>query len=442
MDPSSLPLRRRFLRLAVPNILSNLMVPLAGLVDIAFLGHLDSLEHLGGVALGTVLFDYVYWTFGFLRMGTTGLVAQAVGAGDPHQGLLVGIRGMALGAVAGIALLLFHDPLREAGFAILSGAPAVIGAGKDYFDARIVAAPAALVNLAILGWLLGSERSRAALLLAVVVHSCNIVLDLWFIVGLGWGAAGAGYATAASQVVMLLLGVFLVRRSGCVPPWAAIREGLRDRRELRGFLGLGGDIIVRTLALVSTFAAFTNLASAMGTVTLAAVTVLKNVVTLAAFLIDGFAFATESLAGIYHGARRPERLRAVFWMATRWSVGTALVFATAFWAFPGPLLGLLTDHPEALAMMRTQVAWLFPVLFFGSIAYVLDGYFIGLAAGRTLSVAMVLAAGIGFVPLAIWAARAEDPHRLWLALSVFMVARVISLGVVTRRTWHATSPSA
>jgi len=436
-DPSQMTLRRRFLRLAVPNSLSNLMVPLAGLVDIAFLGHLDSLEHLGGVALGTVLFDYVYWTFGFLRMGTTGLVAQEVGRGDPHQGLLVGIRGMAIGASAGIALWWLHDPLREAGFAILSGTPSVIGAGKDYFDARIVAAPAALVNLAILGWLLGSERSRAALLLAVVVHGCNIVLDLWFIVGLGWGAAGAGYATAASQVVMLLLGLVLLRRSGCIPPWATIREGLRDRRELRGFLGLGGDIIVRTLALVSTFAAFTNLASAMGTVTLAAVTVLKNVVTLAAFLIDGFAFATESLAGIYHGARQPDRLRAVFWMATRWSVGTALVFAAAFWLFPGPLLGLLTDHPDALKMMRTQVAWLFPVLGFGAVAYVLDGYFIGLAAGRTLSVAMVLAAGIGFVPLAWWAAQGEDPQRLWLALSVFMVARVVSLGVVVPRTWKS-----
>lgn len=424
----------RFFRLAIVNILSNLLVPLAGLISVAFLGHLVEIRHLAGVTLSTVLFNYIYRTLGFLRMGTTGMTAQAVGREDREAVLLTGLRSGILALGLGIAILILQHPLQELGFALLSATPDVKSSGQAYFDARIWAAPATLLNFVLIGWFLGQEHSGKVLLMSAVANGVNIALDYLFIIRWGWESAGAGLATALSQYLMMLIGMILVCRDLQFKEVRAVAGQLLDTSALKASLALNGDIFVRTFAFLSSFSIFTNLSSVMGTIMLAENALLLQVLTLAIYFIDGLAFATESLAGIFQGKGESEHLFPLLRIAGETSLVVGLTFALTFVLFPTPLFGLLTNHSEVLHGIDRYVPWLLPVLGFGSIAFILDGYFIGLAEGSTLRSAALTATLVGFVPMAITAWLFHSCHLLWLAMSVFMAARVVTLSVQVPRT--------
>jgi len=426
----------RFFRLASVNILSNLMVPLAGLVDVAFLGHLAEIRHLAGVALATVLFNYIYWTFGFLRMGTTGTTAQAVGRADEEAMLLTLLRNGLLAIGLGFIILVLQHRLRELGFALLSATPEVKSSGIAYYDALIWGAPATLLNFVLIGWFLGREQGGRVLLLSVVGNGANVVLDYLFIVRWGWESAGAGTATATSQYLMLLIGIILVYRERWLGKVKAIAKYILDPAALKATFALNSDILVRTFALVSTFAIFTNLSSAMGTVVLATNTLLLQVVTLAAYFIDGLAFATESFAGIFRGQGGSAGLIPLVRISGGASLILGLLFALVFNVFAEALFGLLTNHKDAITLIGHYVKWLFPVLGFGSIAYLLDGYFLGLTEGSILRKSTLIAALLGFAPVALVAWWLQNVHILWLALSLFMVGRAVTLGVKVPRTFN------
>ncbi|MEL6929196.1 MAG: guanitoxin biosynthesis MATE family efflux transporter GntT [Cyanobacteria bacterium J06600_6] len=407
------------------------MVPLASLVDVAFLGHLTEIRYLAGVAIATVLFNYIYWTFGFLRMGTTGLTAQARGRGDDHVVILTLLRNGAIALAIGIIILLLQQPLREIGFALLQADPEVLEAGRAYYNALIWGAPATLLNFVLLGWFLGREQGKQVLLLSLVSKVVNIVLDYLFIVRWNQFSAGAGAATAISQVVTLAVGLFLVVRELQPTKQRSLRQLLAQIWELsalRKIFVLNQDILIRTLALVSTFALFTNLSAGMGTKVLAGNTLLLQVVTLAAYFIDGIAFATESIAGNLQGQGAKAQLLPLLKLAGSVSLLAGLSFAAVFALFPQPLFGLLTNHREVIAQVNNYLWWLFPILGFGSIAYMLDGYFLGLTAGKILRQSTLIAALVGFVPMAIVAWYWQANHLLWLALSLFMAARSLTLG--------------
>ena len=418
------------MRLALINVLSNLMVPLAGLIDTAFLGHLDNIRHLAGVSLATVLFNYIYWSFGFLRMGTTGTTAQAMGRGDRQETLTIGLRNGLLALGLGVVILVLQQPLQTLGFALLSATPGVEASGRIYFQAMIWGAPATLLNYVLLGWFLGQAQGRQVLLLSLVGNGANIVLDYWLIYRWGWESLGAGAATAASQYLMLLVGLGLVSRQVSRQDVGAIAPRLLNPAALRQTFGLNRDILVRTFALVSTFALFTNLSSALGTVVLATNAVLLQVVSLAAYFIDGLAFATESMAGLFHGQGSQAQLATLVKLAGTVSLGLGLAFALVFNLFPQALFGLLTSHRDVLDQIVQYVIWLLPVLGFGSVAYMLDGYFLGLTAGRMLRQSSLTASLVGFGPMAIAAWQLQSSHLLWFALTLFMAARTLTLG------WH------
>ncbi len=426
----------RFFRLASVNILSNLMVPLAGLVDIAFLGHLAEIRHLAGVALAMVLFNYIYWTFGFLRMGTTGTTAQAVGRADEEAVLLTLLRNGLLAIGLGFIILVLQHPLRELGFALLSATPEVKSSGIAFYNALIWGAPATLLNFVLIGWFLGREQGGKVLLLSLVGNGANVVLDYLFIVRWGWESAGAGTATATSQYLMLLIGIILVYRERWLGKVKAIAKHILDPAALKATFVLNSDILVRTFALVSSFAVFTNLSSAMGTVVLASNTLLLQVVTLAAYFIDGLAFATESFAGIFRGQGGSAGLIPLVRISGGASLILGLLFALVFNLFPEALFGLLTNHKDAIALIGNYVKWLFPVLGFGSIAYMLDGYFLGLTEGSILRKSTLIAALLGFAPVALVAWWLQNVHLLWLALSLFMVGRAVTLAVKVPRTFN------
>jgi multidrug resistance protein, MATE family len=435
----------RFFRLAIVNILSNLMVPLAGLIDVAFLGHLSEIRHLAGVALAMVLFNYLYWTFGFLRMGTTGLTAQATGRQNFDEVLLVGLRNGAIALGIGLGIVLLQVPLRMAGFAFLSAAPEVKIAGESFYNALIWGAPATLLNYVLIGWYLGRSQGGKVLLLSAVANLSNVGLDYLFIVHLGWESAGSGTATALSQIMMAGVGLSLASREIKVTQLKQVGRQIFNTEALKASVALNGELVVRTFALISTFAAFTNISSILGTAVLSSNTVLLQVIALASYFIDGLAFAMESLVGSLSVQGKIERLKQLLWVGGSSSLMFGLVFSFAFMVAPLTFFKLLTNHPEILDRIRDYTPWLLPVLGFGSVAYFLDGYFIGLTAGRLLRSSVVAAATLGFIPMAIAAWYFRSVHLLWLALTLFMVIRAVTLGIqvpkTLQQTWHSTDRS-
>ena len=417
----------RFWRLAAVNILSNLMIPLASLVDTAFLGHLTEIRYLAGVSIATVLFNYIYWTFGFLRMGTTGLTAQARGRGEVEQVTLILLRYGAIALTIGIIILLLQHPLREIGFTLLKAEPEVLQSGREYYNALIYGAPATLINFVLLGWFLGREEVGQVLLLSTVGKVANIIFDYLFIVRWELGSSGAGAATAISQYITLFLGLALVLRRLSLKDFPFHPQEIFDFSALKGTFVLNRDILIRTFALISTFALFTNLSGLMGTEILAGNSLLLQVVTLSAYFIDGIAFATESIAGNLQGQGKQNQLMPLLKLAGSSSLLAGLGFATIFCLFPQGLFGLLSNHREVLEVVGNYVWWLFPVLGFGGIAYMLDGYFLGLTAGKILRHSTLIAALFGFAPLAVAAWYWQTNNLLWLALALFMATRSITL---------------
>ena len=424
-----------FGRLAIANIAANLMIPLAGLIDTAFLGHLADIRHLAGVALATVLFNCIYWSFGFLRMGTAGLMAQAVGRGEPAEQWRVGLRGLIVALGLGLAILILQTPLRLVGFAILRAEPNVIAAGLDFYQGRIWGAPAVLMNYVLLGWFMGRGQGRQVLALAVVGNGANILLDYWMIVHLGWESLGAGLATAISQYAMLLLGAGLL---GASVPWKQVwqqRVSLWHRQAIVDLFRLNRDIMIRTWALLVSFSLFTNLSSVMGTDVLAVNTLMMQALMLTSNFLDGIAFAAEAYAGQFHGQGDRSQLYALAVLGGGLSVGLGLGVAIAFIAFPQTLFGLLTDHQAVLAQLNQYVVWLLPLFGFGAIAFMLDGYFLGLTSGITLRNSSLIATCFGFAPIAVGAYFCKSPNMLWLALNCFMATRALTLAWAVPESW-------
>lgn len=433
-ETSQLALRKRFIRLAIPNIFAAVLVPVAGLVDMAMLGHLDSITHLAGVALASVLFDYLYWSFGFLRMVTTGLTAQSLGARDMVAVDRVLWRGVFVAGVLALLIMIFQGTLADLGFWMLQGESGVESSGRDYFDARILGAPAVLLNYVLIGWLLGRERSKEALILSAVGNGMNIVLDYWFIYELGLASAGAGWATALSQYMMLAVGLVMLVRIGKSAPMPTILAEFWDKQAWKRLFGLNGDMMVRTIALQTAFAVFTNGSAILGTAVLVANAVLLKVLSIASFFIDGYAYATESLAGIYSGSGDKKNLKSLLSL-TMWSSEiTGILLVTVFVAFPDTMFGVMTDHRSVLDTVEVYMFWLYPVVGIGALAYALDGYFIGLTLSAAMRKSMLMAVG-AFLVMAGLAWALEDNHTLWAAWAAFMGVRLVTLWRQVPGTW-------
>ncbi len=420
----------RFFRITGLNILSNIVVPLASLVDTAMLGHLEDVRYLSGAALAGILFNYVYWTFGFLRMSTTGETAQAVGRGDRTGEYGVLYRGGITAAGIALVIVLLQGPIADAGFSLLAGEEGVKAAGREYFFARILGAPAAFLNFVLLGWFLGREQSHIALAMTFTNNVANVALNYWFIMVLGWAAYGAGLATALAQYAMLVVGLLLFFAQGR-PVYIPLAQVLHRAQLLRLF-SLNRDIMIRTFVLISAFSLFTNYSSVLGKAVLASNAVILKFIELAAYLIDGAAFASETFAGMFRGARD----RPGFRKLVRVAMASGLVFAAAFLipllAVPELVFGFMTNSTELLDAMLTDAVWCLPILVFGAVAFVYDGIFIGLSQGRALRNAMLISFFGGFLPLAYLGLMYRENDLLWLSMAGFMLVRALTLHVAMR----------
>jgi MATE family multidrug resistance protein len=441
--PTSAITRAGIARQAWPIILANAAVPLLGLVDTAVIGHYGDTAGLGALALGALLFNVLYWSFGFLRMATTGFIAQADGAGDEAEVRATLARSLLLGLALGACLVLLQWPLAAAWFALMDASDAVGGQGTAYFQARIWGAPAALALYAFSGALIGLGRSRTLMAVQLLLNGLNAVLDVYFAGVLDMGARGIGLGTAIAEwatcaVAALVLWWALRARHRDREPFLPLAR-LRDAARLRRMMAANGDIMLRTLCLLAGFGWFTSQGARLGDATLAANHLLLQLVSFSAFFLDGFAFVAEALVGAAVGAGDRARLRRAVRLSSELAGATAAALALAIWLGGAAVVSLLTSLPDVVAGARAFLPWVGLYVLLSVAAFQLDGIFIGATWTRAMRNASV--ASLAVFVLCGWPAVAHwGNHGLWASFVVFVVARALALLPYYLRLERAVTP--
>lgn len=421
-------------RLALPMILSNITVPLLGLVDTAVIGHLDSPVYLGGVAVGTTVTSFLFMLLLFLRMSTTGLTAQAFGAQDKPALARALMQPLLLALLAGLLFIILKTPLTQLALSLTGGSEAVLHQAALFMQIRWLSAPATLANLVLLGWLLGVQYARAPVILLVVGNLVNILLDLWFVIGLGWGVQGAAAATAIAEYVSFIVGLLLVWR-------VMVLRGLSLRLLLNAWRGnlarllrLNRDIMLRSLLLQICFASLTLFGARLGSDVVAVNAVLLMFLTFTAYALDGFAYAVEACSGEAYGARNSQRLLSVWHAACRQSVVVAIAFSLLYALCGEQIVALLTSLQPLQQLADRYLWWQVVMPLAGVGCYLLDGMFIGATRASEMRNGMAIAAvGFAFTLCSVpWLGN----HGLWLAMTVFLLLRGITLWIIWRRHWR------
>jgi MATE family multidrug resistance protein len=412
--------------LAWPLLLSNLTAPLLGLVDTAVVGHLDHPRYLAAVALGGNVFMFLYFSFNFLRMGTTGFASQARGGEKDTRVVL--LRALLLSTLLGLGLIALSPLLRESGLWLLGGSDEVQKLAGDYINIRILGAPAALANFALIGFAIGTHNTRVPLKMTVLMHSTNALLDVLLVQVWHLDVRGVAIASATAEYVGLAGGLFWLR-AALRPP--ARQERLWQPAAMLALMAVNRDIFLRSLALLSTFFFFTAQGARLGDAVLAANAVLITFLLLLSNLLDGFANAAEALVGDAHGRHDRQALRQAIGATGRWTVACAALGLIAFSLGGVPLIHLLTDLPGIRNTAITYLPWMLLLPLTASAGFWLDGIFVGATWGAAMRNTMLLAVGIFFV---LWALTLGwENHGLWLAMNGFMAGRGILMGWVLKK---------
>ncbi len=413
-------------------IISNISVPLLGMVDTGVTGHLDDAAYLGAVAIGGAVFGFLYTGVNFLRMGTTGIAAQAFGADDNEA--LRNSLGQALIVAQLIAalLLVLQAPLITLGLALLGPESGVAGHARDYIGVRIWSAPATLASYALIGWFIGLQNARVPLLIVVTANVTNIVLDLLFVIVLGMKVKGVAAASVIAEFTGVAIGLLfaareLRRRGG---HWDIAR--LTRIGEYRAFFAVNANLFVRTMALMFTFGFVTAMGARLGTLVLAANAILMNLQNLLSFGLDGLAHAAEALTGKAVGGRDRAALRRAVALSLRWSVAVAAGFSAAY-ALVGPwFVRLLTDLPEVRATTYQYLPWLIASPLISVWSFLYDGVFVGATKAREMRDIMLVSTLLVFLP-AWYLLQGLGNHGLWLAFMLFMASRALGMHVYYER---------
>ena len=427
MQDASAPITHgRVLKIAVPIVLSNATVPILGAVDTGVVGQLGQAAPIGAVGIGAVILSTIYWIFGFLRMGTTGMAAQARGAGDAVETRALLMRGLMLGGAAGLFFILTQVAVFAGAFALSPASLEVETLAHAYLEIRIWGAPATIALYAVTGWLIAVERTRGVFVLQVWMNGLNIVLDLWFVLGLGWGVEGVAIATLIAEWTGLALGLWLCRdgfKDGTWRDWARIFDAARLQRMLQ----VNGDIMIRSVLLTGSFTTFLFVGSDLGDVNLAANQVLLQFLEITAFALDGFAFSAEALVGSAVGARDRYQVRRASVMTSQWGVGGALLLGAVFFIAGPALIDVMSTSPQVREAGREFLVWaaLAPVI--GVASWMFDGIYIGATWTRAMRSAMLQSVAIYLVALFILVPSFGN-HGLWAALMVLNIARGVTLG--------------
>ncbi|MBQ9473504.1 MAG: MATE family efflux transporter [Bacteroidales bacterium] len=444
-------MNRRILQLALPNIITNITVPLLGMVDMAIVGHLSQ-SHIGAIAIGTSMFNLIYWNFGFLRMGTSGFTAQAYGARRLDEAVATLVRAFTIALAIAALLIALQWPLAMATRLAFNGSDEVMTLALSYFFVRIWAAPATLGLYAIKGWMIGMQNSKLPMWIAIALNVVNIVCSLLFVLVLHWGIKGVALGTVVAQYSGLAMGLWLLHRYyGRVIRGHLNIAGSLRLDAMRHFFHVNGDIFLRTVCLALVFAFITAASGRIGDDILAVDALLLQFFTVFSYIMDGFAYAGESLVGRYIGAADGKSLRRTIRLLMLWGVALTVTFTIAYALGGSAFLGLFSDKPEVSAAAKPYLFWTLITPVCGFAAFLFDGIFIGATASRHMRDSMFVATAVFFA--VYYGLRAllglyDNPDAylwnnvLWTAFMAYLVFRGAMQALMLNRAVYSKAPQA
>ena len=415
-------MNKKILRIALPSIISNITVPLLGLTDVTIVGHLGSSVYIGAIAVGGMLFNMVYWLFGFLRMGTGGLTSQAYGAGSRVEAVRILLRSLGVALAIGLLFILLQKPVSDIAFRLIEATPEVEQAAGLYFSILVWGAPAVLGLYSFAGWFLGMQDAHTPMAIAVAQNVVNIVVSVALVFGAGWKVEGVATGTLVAQYSGLLMAVLAwrIRYMRRLPRVSS--RGIFERQALFRFFRVNRDIFLRTLCLVAVTTGFTSAGAACGDTVLAANALLMQFFVIFSYVMDGFAYAGEALGGRYAGAGDRTAFLGMAARLLRWCLVLALGFVVLYGCGGSLLLSFLTDEGSVLSEAHAYLPYVIvlPVLSFG--AFLLDGLFIGTTSTREMLIGMSVAAVAFFVAFFLLRVRGGN-HALWTAFLLYLFLR-------------------
>ncbi len=427
MTPTAPPVtHRRILAIALPILLSNATIPILGAVDTAVIGQLGQAAPIGAVGLGAIILASIYWIFGFLRMGTTGLVAQARGAGETAETGALLMRGLMIALAAGLVFIAGQVLVFWAAFRIAPASAEVERLARAYLSIRIWGAPAAISVYALTGWLIAMERARSVLALQLVMNGLNVLLSVSFVLGLHWGIPGVATATLLAEWAGAGFGLWLCRAAFAGSQWRDWPRVL-DPARLRRMAAVNGDILIRSVILQGCFTSFLFLGAGLGDIALAANQVLLQFLQVTAYALDGFAFAAEALVGQALGLHDRRALRRAAILTSEWGLVASLLMAAVVLVAGPALVDLMTTAPAVRAEARVYLPWLAAAPLVGIAAWMLDGIFIGATETRAMRNAAIVSVAVYAAAVAILLPVFGN-HGLWASLMVLNATRGITLG--------------
>jgi MATE family multidrug resistance protein len=431
---------KQLLILALPMILSNITVPLLGLVDTAVIGHLSHAYYLGGSTIGAMIITSITWLCGFLRMSTTGLSAQALGKKSTKENLLVLFRGLAVAFSLGLVLVIFQLPFLNSTLHLAGGSEEVQFYARQYSEIRIWGFPASLGNLVILGWLIGNHQTKSVMWLLIVTNLVNVILDVVFVYGFHWQVQGVAFATLIAEYCGMIIGlsIIFIRYKPSIKRMLNSRikllSSLVERESLLNYFMLNRDILIRTLCLEICFIFITFQGARLGDNVVAANAILMNFLLLISFGLDGIANATEAMVGKAKGEKNSKKLQSTVNIALLWTSIFAIIYSLLFMFAGDFLLALISDIPSVITFAKEYLIWMVLMPVFSCWCYLFDGVYIGLMKAKAMRNSMIIATFGCFFPL-WWLLKSALPldmgnHALWAAFTLFMLARGLILA------WH------
>jgi len=416
-------MNKSILNLAVPNIISNITVPLLGMVDLALMGHLGSPVYIGAIGLGSVVFNVLYLSLGFLRMGTTGFTAQAFGRND-NQEIAYGLyRPLFIAISLALLLIVLQIPIEKISFYLLDGTREVKTLAREYFYIRIFAAPATLGLMALMGWFVGMQNTKIPMVLSIFINLLNIGFNVFFVKVMKMDVAGVALGTLMAQYGGLGLGILLLFKYYRVKLLPIRKEVVFQLEQLQRFFRVNTDILIRSIALILTLSFFTSESAGLGNDILAINSLMLQYFFVFSYFMDGFAFAGEALVGKFTGSNDKQRIKKTIKYLFFWGLGLSLPFMLAYGLFNSELINLLTNDPDLLDYALIYKWWMIIIPVSTFAAFIWDGVYIGATASVSMRNTMLIAAIAVFLPTWYFGLELWNNHGLWLAFHLFMLSR-------------------
>ncbi|MBO7523708.1 MAG: MATE family efflux transporter [Bacteroidales bacterium] len=423
-------MNRSILKLAIPNIISNITVPLLGLVDMILMGHLDSVTYIGAIGLGGTIFSVMYSIFSFMRAGTTGFTAQAYGASDDEEISYSLYRSLCIALISTLIVLSMQRGVEWISLRLLNGSDEVLALTIKYFRVRIWAAPAVLSLYAFNGWYIGMQNTTIPMIIAILINIINIFASIIFVLWLKMDVSGVALGTVIAQYCGLMTAIILAIRRYRKYFIDIEKKVLLQKEKLKRFFKVNADFMIRSILLILTIAFFTNQSAKLGDDMLATNMILMQFFYIFSYFTDGFAYAGEALVGRFTGAKDKENLKKVIRYLMIWGVGLSLPFSALYWAFPKTFINLISDNPEIAVSATPYHIYLIIIPLITFAAFIWDGIFIGATASRAIRNTMIISSLFVFLPAWYILMPRYGNHGLWIAFLMFMLARGVTMTIM------------